>query len=320
MTLHRLTPALACLVLAGCGAATGATRSARAPAHHARHSGRSTAPATAAPARRVTRHTYPNHPVLLAAASGGGSTPFVPAVRWRGHTAAWVARTTTLTLLSFDQRLVELHLHSGSVDAGATGWHWGDAIANRERRTIIAAFNGGFKFATGAGGFASYGRIGSPVQSGAGSVVTYANGRSDIGAWHAGVPAAGEQVVSVRQNLRLLVDGGRAATDAGCRTCWGATLGGVDDPARSALGITADGRLVWAGGEHLTVSALAAGLISAHVVRAVELDINPEWVASYLYAHRPRSLAAVQQVVGQPGVPGQFIAPYERDFFVVAAR
>ena len=72
---------------------------------------------------------------------------------------------------------------------------------------------------------------------------------------------------------------GRPAAGLGCVSCWGATLGGVSAPARSALGITAGGRLVWAGGEHLTPSALAAALLGAGVVRAVELDINPEWVA-----------------------------------------
>lgn len=50
----------------------------------------------------------------------------------------------------------------------------------------------------------------------------------------------------------------------------------------AALGI-ADGHLVWAGGEHLTVQTLADALLGARVVRAVELDINPEWAAGYLY-------------------------------------
>lgn len=323
MTLRRLTLGLACLALAGCGTAASATRSTtrRGPAAAGHARSRSSRRVNGSKAvAHLTRPAYPDQPVLLGAGRFTAPTPFVGAVRWRGRTAVWVAHTPALTLLSFDQRLVELHLHSGSVDAGATGWHWGDTIARRERRTIIAAFNGGFKLATGAGGFLSYGRTGRPLQTGAGSVVTYANGLTDVGAWQAGVPAAGQRVVSVRQNLHLLVSGGRAAPNVGCDACWGATLGGVADPARSALGVTADGRLVWAGGEHLTVAALADALVSAHVIRAIELDINPEWVASYLYSHRPTSLTAVQQVAGQPGVPGQFLAPYERDFFVLTGR
>jgi hypothetical protein len=241
---------------------------------------------------------------------------------WRGRTAVYVARGPDISLLSFDQRLVSLHLHSGTVDAGPTGWHYGPAIGGFERRRLLAAFNGAFKLDTNSGGFFSNGRTGAPLTSGLGSIVTYSNGTTDIGPWHQGVPAAGRHVASVRQNLRLLIADGHAAANVDCLLCWGATLGGTATPARSALGITADGHLIWAGGEKLTVARLAAALLSARVVRAVELDINPEWVAGYLYGHRGGHgpVAPVQVVAGQPGVPGQFLSPYSRDFFSVVAH
>ncbi len=129
-------------------------------------------------------------------------------------------------------------------------------------------------------------------------------------------------MVSVRQNLHLLIDGGRPAADTECLLCWGATLGGVEDPARSSLGITADGHLIWAAGENLTVPGLVDLLLSARVVRAVELDINPEWVAGYLYGHRGGAgpPAPVPVLSSQSGVPGQFLAHYSRDFFTIVAR
>jgi hypothetical protein len=235
----------------------------------------------------------------------------------------WIGRSPSgVALLSFDQRLVELRLYSGTVDAGGSGWRFGPAVLGRELGRLVAAFNGGFKFSTGAGGFESYGRLGAPLGNGLGSIVTYTNGRTDIGVWNADVPAAGTPVASVRQNLTLLINNGTAAASIDCISCWGATLGGVSDPARSALGITADGHLVWAGGEHLTPSELAAALLVARVVRAVELDINPEWVAGYLYGHRGGvgPLAPVPVVPGQNGVPGFFLVPYSRDFFAIEAR
>ena len=176
----------------------------------------------------------------------------------------WISRPPSgVALLSFDQRLLELRLHSGTVDAGGSGWRFGPAVLGTELGRLVAAFNGGFKFSTGAGGFESYGRLGAPLGDGLGSIVTYTDGRTDIGGWHRDVPAAGTPVASVRQNLTLLINNGTAAASLDCISCWGATLGGVSDPARSALGITADGRLVWAGGEHLTPSQLAAALLGA---------------------------------------------------------
>jgi len=306
------------LALAGCGVvASGST---------ATHVTRS-APRTVADGAHTTQRPKPpqppSYPRLVAPTLGPSPTAFVPAVSWRGQTAVWIARSSSgVALLSFDQRLVELRLHSGTVDAGGSGWRFGPAVLGAELRRLVAAFNGGFKFSTGAGGFESYGRVGAPLGTGLGSIVTYTDGRTDIGAWHAGLPAPGTPVASVRQNLTLLIDHGTAAPSIDCVSCWGATLGGVSDPARSALGITADGRLVWAGGERLTPAQLAYALLGARVVRAVELDINPEWVAGYLYGHRGGvgPLAPVPVVPGQNGVPGSFLAPYSRDFFTIEAR
>jgi hypothetical protein len=315
--------AAAVLVLAGCGGSGGhSTTRVTISSRGSTPTGASTASGSqtqTVPVHRVP----PPYPRVLAAAAGAQPTGFVPAVSWRGRTAVWVARRSGVALLSFDQQLVGLRLHSGTVDAGSSGWRSGPLILGSERRRVVSAFNGGFKLDTGSGGFQLGGRTAVALSPGLGSIVTYASGRTDIGAWQDGLPASGQPIVSVRQNLHLLVSGGRPAANLDCLLCWGATLGGTASPARSGLGITGDGRLIWAGGENLTPPALAAALIGARVRRAVELDINPEWVAAYLYRHRHRGhgpLAAVPIVPGQPGVPGQFLAPYSRDFFTVVAR
>jgi hypothetical protein len=321
----RLAPLALCAVAiggtAGCG--SGSRTTVTKPAHNRSVVRPTTTRAHPIPVRnRRQVVSPPPYPRLLPAATGFTMSGFVPAVTVRGQAAVWIDRQATVALLVFDQRLVGLRLHSGTVDAGSTGWHFGPMIAGTERRALVAAFNGGFKLDVGAGGFQSFGRVGSPLSDGLGSVVTYADGSTDIGSWRQGVPAPGRSVVSVRQNLHLLIDGGRPAATLGCLLCWGATLQGVIAPARSALGITAAGQLVWAGGENLTVQNLADALLGARVARAVELDINPEWVAAYLYGHRGGRgpLAPVPIVAGQPGVPGQFLTPYSRDFFTIVAR
>jgi hypothetical protein len=313
-----LAVATAALALAGCGGGGGGgTATGRNSA-----STRATTTRSSTQAVRVHRRVLPQYPRVLPAAAGAQPTGFVPAASWRGRTAVWVARQSGVALLSFNQQLVGLRLHSGTVDAGSSGWRYGPLIEGSERRRLVSAFNGGFRLDTGSGGFQLGGRTAVALSPGLGSIVTYASGLTDIGAWHDGEPASGQPVVSVRQNLHLLVSGGRPTANLDCLLCWGATLGGTPSPARSGLGITADGRLIWAGGENLTPAALAAVLIGARVQRAVELDINPEWVAAYLYGHHGAHgpLAPVPIVPGQPGVPGQFLAPYSRDFFTVVAR
>ncbi len=323
---------MACSLVAGCGTSNtpGVTsRPAPPTAPAGRGESRTSAGTSPKPGRsarpglRTSRRQFPPYPVVLPAAEGSVGAHFTPVVRWRGRTAVWMARLNSgLTVLSFDQRLARLALHSGTIDAGGSGWLYGPAIVGPERGRLVAAFNGGFKFAVGAGGFISGGRVGVPLRDGLGSIVTYTNGRTDIGAWNAEVPQRGLTVQSVRQNLTLLIDHGRPANTTGCPLCWGATVGGAADVSRSALGITADGHLMWAAGPALSVAGLADALLQASVVRAVELDINPDWVAGYLYRHSAQgeSLGVVAVVPNQTGVAGFFLEPYSRDFFSVLTR
>jgi hypothetical protein len=227
----------------------------------------------------------------------------------------------TVTLLRFDQRLVRLALHAGGAQPGGANWRYGDSIARAERRIVVAAFNSAFEESYGAGGFEAGGRVGWPLRRGLASVVIYRDGFTDIGRWRRTVPAEKRAVWAVRQNLGLLISAGRIAStvDTCIKICWGDPLHEQPIVARSALGITSAGDLVWAAGHNLSVRALAEALAGKGVVRAIELDINPRWVAGYLYAHPRRRLtpSPIPVVPGQTGIPGQFLAPYFRDFFTV---
>ena len=130
------------------------------------------------------------------------------------------------------------------------------------------------------------------------------------------------KVASVLENLHLLVDRGVVApsVESWIQACWGDTLGGGPEVARSALGITGDGQLVWAGGEQLSPATIARALVAAGAVHAVELDINPEWVAGYLYMHHRGGPTGAPVVPGQFGIPGRFLTPYGRDFFTILAN
>jgi len=306
-------------LLGACGGAASApSRSGTIPAsaNASTTAGASTASqASAAPAPRPRTFAL----AVRAPASPGPSWSVV--ARVGEQPLAWLERRGGVTLIRFDQAHTRLILHAGTAEPEGSGWPHGSEIGPSEAHRVIAGFNGGFKLDYGSVGFVIGRRVAVPLSAGLGSIVTYTDGATQIGRWLAGVPQRGRAVASVLQNLALMIDhGAPAASVESCTTCWGATLGGGVAVARSALGIDANGDLVWAGGESISPSALTSAMTSARVQRAVELDINPEWVAGYLYEHRGGGPAAVPAISGQPGIPGQLLAPDSRDFFTVIAR
>jgi hypothetical protein len=260
-------------------------------------------------------------PTLLVSLPAHVSTTWTTVARVNGQPAAWLAQRAGITLMRFDQSSVHLNLHAGSSDGGVAGWTYGDEITQREIHLVVAGFNGGFKLNYSNVGFISGGHVAVPLKRGLASIVTYTDGITGIGAWGADVPNGRRTVFSVLQNQHLLVDHGVvAANTASCIQCWGGTVEGRSAVARSALGITASGELVWAAGEGLLPAELGSALVAAGAVRAVELDINPDWVAGYLYVHRPGGPQPVPVVPGQLGIAGRLLEPYSRDFLTIVAN
>ena len=133
---------------------------------------------------------------------------------------------------------------------------------------LVAAFNGGFMMNPAGGGYYTQGRIIDTLRRGAASLVIYADGSVDVGAWGSDVRMT-PNVVGVRQNLVPLVAGGRPTPQAASPDwrAWGSTCGaascaasvpGIEHQWRSGLGITADGALVYAAGPALDPLAARA--------------------------------------------------------------
>lgn len=215
---------------------------------------------------------------------------------------------------------VRYRLHSGSQDPGRAALsvvHAGPSIGGRERRRLLAAFNGGFLLSAGAGGYEQEGHIISPLRRGLASMVIDRSGTASVGVWGSGLPLPHEAVFSVRQNLRLLVRHGHASRAAAGWTAWGSTIGGGKYVARSALGENAAGDLIYAGAMSATPADLAAALVHAGARTAMELDINPEWVQLDVAPRPGHGLRAV--IPGQVRPADQYLVGWTRDFITVLA-
>ena len=127
-------------------------------------------------------------------------------------------------------------LHNGTTDPGPAAAplvQAGPQVSVTERPRLLAAFNGGFKMNARAGGYAQEGHVIRPLRTGFASLVIDRNGRARIGVWGRDVPAPGEQVYSVRQNLWALVSNGRPTAESGLWWRWGGTIGHKEYVARS---------------------------------------------------------------------------------------
>jgi len=250
-----------------------------------------------------------------------GGKPTMYEAQFRADTIYTSEITTAVWI---DPLLLRVAMIPGSTEPGGT-WPIPPYVTPAEVPSLVAAFNGGFRFQDAKGGFYLDGKTQVPLRTGAASLVIYKNGRVNIGTWGTEVTMTPD-VVAVLQNLVDMVDNGVVSPLATYDdvSVWGYTLGTAVVVPRSGIGVTADGGLVYVAGPALTARTLAESLQRAGAVRAMTLDINPEWVTFNFYAHPDP--ANPSDVVGSKLYPemqrsaDRYLPPTleARDFFTIS--
>lgn len=225
-------------------------------------------------------------------------------------------------VLRMDPTLVRGELRPGTIDPGGT-WRASSSLTSDDMRSVAVAFNGGFRLTDPSHpGYYSQGRTVARLIDGEASLVLRADGTADVGSWNHEVRMAPD-VVSVRQNLVPLVDGGelnQTCATGGTKE-WGTTIGQTAFIHRSGFGVTASGLEVYVAGPALSVCTLGRILQDAGVVRGMELDINPDWVSG-AYFH-PKSSGAPQSFKLFPDEkvsPRHYLDASTRDWFAWFTR
>ena len=215
-----------------------------------------------------------------------------------------------------------LEQHPGALDPGKLSlWATKDSLRNSAVSGLVAAFNGGFKIKDSRGGFYQDGHTVGILRDGAASLVVYKQGNSQIGKWGRDVQMNAD-VMSVRQNLELLIDKGHLTknADAAVMTTWGKTLGGKNFVWRSGIGITAKGDLVYVVGDALSAHSLSALLLRAGAVRAMQLDINKAWISYMWFTPTGLGKLAPHKAVNFERPASRYFTHTSRDFFAVYYR
>jgi len=225
-----------------------------------------------------------------------------------------------------DPNLAKIELHPGTELPGGK-WMTPTRIPEANAASAIAGLNSGFRMDQARGGYYAEGRQQQPLRNGSASLVFYNDGRMDVAQWGRDVgPDQLPNIKAVRQNLELLVDNGAPVPDID-RKDWGALLPNSYFIWRTAFGITKDGALIYVGGPALQPRDLAQRLIDAGAVRAMEMDINPEWMTANLFTkgldgkiHGVKGLEGPQDKGGQRQPADRYLSTDTRDFVVIYSK
>jgi Phosphodiester glycosidase len=287
------------------------------------------APSSSAVASGLPQAVAPFAPVPLP-----GEGQWQPAGRTTGGASALyttfmrpdrVHTSVVVGLAWMDPKRVTFTFVPGLTEPGGPPGTWGAQVPLDQRPSLLATFNSAFKIQDSEGGYYANGRTVAALKPGIASLVIYADGTATVGVWGRDVSMTA-QVVTVRQNLHLLVDNGSPTPQSASNSSawWGPTLGHKVFVWRSALGVTADGALVYAAGNGMSVQSLAALLAEAHCVRAMELDINPYWTNFYSYtaaaAGDPRLVLPQKLLPDMQRSLYRYLSPDSRDFVAVQLR
>jgi hypothetical protein len=234
--------------------------------------------------------------------------------------------TSYLTgLMWLDTKLLRANYIVGTEQPGGNGPNpWGSQIPDSQKDIAIAAFNSGFKMDAANGGAYLDGETMVPLRDGAASLVINQDGSANVGVWGRDFTMTPD-IKAVRQNLVLIVDNGQLnpGLNENDNSAFGATLGGNVYVWRSGVGVTADGALVYAGGPAMSITAVARTLQAAGAVRAMEMDINTDWVSAFTYQPNVtlpgNPIEGVKLLDGMTHDGSQYLQPNSRDFFAFTA-
>ncbi len=226
------------------------------------------------------------------------------------------------TLVWMDPTALRLRLVPGAREPGGT-WRQRPDIEGSALRSVVAAFNGGFRAKDARGGFYAENHSSPGLRNGAASLVIGRSGTVQIGQWGRDLHMT-PNTESVLQNLVLLIDHGHPASgiDAGRADQWGSTLGNKVYVWRSAIGVDASGGILYAAGHGLRASALADVMARAGAVRAMTLDINPEWVTFNFFDHpdpdHPEIVRGRKLIDSMKRPASRYLSKESRDFITVS--
>jgi hypothetical protein len=226
------------------------------------------------------------------------------------------AASVTATYVYIRRDLVAARMYGGTELPGGDGWEYFAKVDGSDRQTLVAAFNGGFRFEHIDGGYMTEGRTVEPLVDGEATIGIDRDGLITVGQYGRDLRDDGTWV-SLRQGLPLLVDGGESMAATRYDKAWGVDFGSETYTNRSALCQLASDDLLYVMAGPVDATMFAGLLVDAGCVRAMQLDINGTWPQFAFYEGFGTDERTPVLVDARMRNPYRYLKGTEKDFFAL---
>ena len=275
----------------------------------------------------TTTTTIPAKPAdlssqLIPALPGEGEWQAVMRVRTKPIVYAtsirplWCFGSVVATMATFDPTRVRTAMFNGTEMPGGKGWKNGSKIRGSALRSLIASFNGGFRFEHQPGGYVTEGKTVRKMRKGYATLAISKDGVSTIGIWGDTITDDGSWA-SLRQNLPPLVHNGKSVYANYPKVDWGNDFGNKVYNFRSAICLRTDGLMMFVAVGKVNIGMLADTLVVLGCKTGMELDINGQWPYFAVYSDFGKPIRWGKIIDNRMGDPNRHLNGSTKDFFAL---
>ena len=275
----------------------------------------------------TTSTTIPSKPEdlssqLLPALPGEGKWQAVMRVRTKPIVYAtsirplWCFGSVVATMATFDPTRVRTAMFNGTEMPGGKGWKNGSKIRGTALRSLIASFNGGFRFEHEPGGYVTEGKTVRKLRKGYATLAISKDGISTVGIWGDTITDDGSWA-TLRQNLPPLVYNGKSVYANYPKVDWGNDFGNKVYNFRSAICLRTDGLMMFVAVGKVNIGMLADTLLVLGCKTGMELDINGQWPYFAVYSDFGKATRWGEIIDNRMGDPNRHLNGSTKDFFAL---
>ena len=228
----------------------------------------------------------------------------------------WCYGSVVATMATYNPNKVHAALFNGTEVPGGKGWRNTSSIRGAAVKSLIASFNGGFRFEHEPGGYITEGRTIRKMRKGYATFGIRSDGTSTIGIWGENMHAD-EDWVSLRQNLPPLVAENKSVYQSYKEVDWGQDYKNKVFNFRSAACLRTDGLMMFVAVGKVNIGMLADTLVVLGCQTAMELDINGTWPFFATYTNFGKSDRDGRTIDTRMGDPERHLHGATKDFIAL---